>query len=183
MENVVITDPALSHIVSLLFQNRINHHGANLYADGFSGSQKIFLFEFSMPNDGTTSGYDANMPAIWMLNAQIPRTLQYGSSDCSCWESGCGEMDLFEVLDSGSSRCKSAYHGANSGGNSDYFSRPENGTIKVAVVLDNDKLTIKLLDDSFGISSTLSSHTVAHLESGTWSDLEDSTGVSYFTLS
>jgi hypothetical protein len=33
----------------------------------------------------------ADEPAIWMLNAQIPRTTQYGPSDCSCWESGCGE--------------------------------------------------------------------------------------------
>ena len=153
-----------------------------LWTDGFSGAQKIFLIEFSMPNDGT-SGYNMNMPALWMLNAQIPRTLQYGSSDCSCWESGCGEMDIFEVLDSGSSRCKSTYHGSYSGGDSDYFVRPETETIKVAVVLNADTLTIKILDDSFDFSSALSSHTVAQLQSSIYSDLSDSLGVSLFALS
>lgn len=47
---------------------------------GFDGGDKIFLFEFSMPSDGTT-GFEADMPAIWMLNAEIPRTLQYGKAE------------------------------------------------------------------------------------------------------
>lgn len=31
--------------------------------DGFDGADKVFLFEFSMPMDGT-SGFNADMPAI-----------------------------------------------------------------------------------------------------------------------
>lgn len=58
--------------------------------DGFGGADKVFFMEFSMPHDGKT-GFNGDMPSIWMLNAQIPRTIQYGNPDCSCWESGCGE--------------------------------------------------------------------------------------------
>jgi len=42
---------------------------------GFGGHNKAFFFEFGMPDDGQTS-YNpykpVNMPAIWLLNAQIP---------------------------------------------------------------------------------------------------------------
>lgn len=68
---------------------------------GFAGAQKAFFFEFQMPDDGT-SGWNQNMPAIWALNAKVPRTQQYGA--CSCWDSGCGEFDIFEVLDPGNTR-------------------------------------------------------------------------------
>ncbi|CAI5756353.1 unnamed protein product [Candida verbasci] len=67
---------------------------------GFYGTTKMFLFEFQMPND--TSGANIsnyNMPAIWLLNAKIPRTSQYSQNvNCSCWRSGCGEFDIFEVM-------------------------------------------------------------------------------------
>ncbi len=63
----------------------------NEFTDGIAGADKVFLFEFSMPTDSGASGNLADMPAIWMLNAQIPRTTQYGPADCNCWESGCGE--------------------------------------------------------------------------------------------
>jgi len=46
--------------------------------DGFDGADKVdkvFLFEFSMPMDGE-AGFEGDMPAIWALNAKIPRTLQ-----------------------------------------------------------------------------------------------------------
>ena len=66
---------------------------------GFGGADKIFVFEFSMPSDTSGSAYNQDMPAIWLLNAKIPRTLQYGDASCSCWKTGCGEMDLFEIFD------------------------------------------------------------------------------------
>lgn len=103
--------------------------------DGFDGASKMFLIEFSMPLSGKT-GFNADMPAAWMLNAQIPNTLQYGAADCSCWESGCGEFDIFEVLDSGNTRAKSTWHGNVSGGDSNFFARPTRSTMKAAVVLD-----------------------------------------------
>ncbi|CAK9440401.1 uncharacterized protein LODBEIA_P45010 [Lodderomyces beijingensis] len=68
---------------------------------GFYGTEKMFLFEFQMPNE-THSPWDVanyNMPAIWLLNAQIPRTAQYSNNvNCSCWRSGCGEFDIFEIM-------------------------------------------------------------------------------------
>lgn len=118
---------------------------------GFDGPSKAFFFEFGMPDSGETAAsiYDpVNMPAIWMLNAQIPRTLQYGQADCSCWTSGCGEFDIFEVLAPGDTRCKSTLHGNIAGGDSDYFERPVTGTIKAALLLYKDNMHIKIIDNS-----------------------------------
>ncbi|GIZ44354.1 hypothetical protein CKM354_000755400 [Cercospora kikuchii] len=123
---------------------------------GFDGPSKAFFFEFGMPDDGTTTAdiySPTNMPAIWMLNAQIPRTLQYGKPECSCWTSGCGEFDIFEVLAPGDKRCKSTLHGNIAGGSSDYFERPTSGTIKAALLLYKDNIHVKILDnntDCFG---------------------------------
>lgn len=129
---------------------------------GFGGSSKIFLFEFSMPNDSGN-----NQPALWFLNALIPRTQQYGS--CSCWANtaGCGELDIFEVLDSGDARMESSVHSAFAGGDSDYFTRPTTGTVKVAVVLSNNQAVIKMLDSSFSFGTTLSSSDYAGLIAST----------------
>ena len=131
--------------------------------EGFDGSQKAFFFEFSMPDsgEGTTDIYDpVNMPAIWMLNAQIPRTLQYGNPDCSCWETGCGEFDMFEVLAPGDNRAKSTLHGNKAGGSSDYFSRPVSSTIKVGMVLYDDNIHIKVLNDSIDFPTTMDESTI-----------------------
>lgn len=105
---------------------------------GFAGADKLFLMEFGMPTDttaaGTAGGFNADMPAIWLLNAQIPRAQQYGG--CSCWATGCGELDLFEALNSGSMNLTTTLHTTlgGGGGSADYFARPVTGTIKAAVV-------------------------------------------------
>lgn len=125
--------------------------------DGFGGDEKAFLFEFMMPDDGTTGGAftNANMPAIWMLNALIPLTGQYLSPECTCWKSGCGEFDLFEVLNPGNTKCKSTIHAKDGIGHSDYFERPTNAPIQAAVVLSGGKGYIKILDStSFPTSFT-----------------------------
>ncbi|GAV55056.1 hypothetical protein ZYGR_0AS03790 [Zygosaccharomyces rouxii] len=135
---------------------------------GFGGSDKIFVFEFTMPTD-SSSGYNSDMPAIWLLNAKIPRTLQYGNQECSCWKTGCGEMDLFEVISSGSDQLVShlhdgqgsgTYSNVGGGGPTDYFSRPTQNSMKAAVIFDSNANTIQLVevDDDFG--STLDSSTV-----------------------
>ncbi|KAI9732419.1 MAG: target of Sbf [Cirrosporium novae-zelandiae] len=123
---------------------------------GWSGSQKAFLLEFSMPLTGKT-GFDADMPAIWLLNAQIPRTLQYGQSDCSCWTSGCGEWDIFEILDAGNTKAKSTIHMNISGGDSNYFDRPTDDSIKVAVVFEGDsgEAHIQIIDDGTSFDETI----------------------------
>ncbi|OHS99048.1 hypothetical protein TRFO_08608 [Tritrichomonas foetus] len=115
---------------------------------GFKGS-RVVLMQFKMPHD--YSGND--MPAIWSLNAQIPRTQQYG--DCSCWSTGCGEYDLFEVVTNNQEKMISHIHTAQGGnppnkvpgggaGNQDYFIRPTNNYMTGAVIYyeDGSKTTI-----------------------------------------
>ena len=121
----------------------------------------MFLVEFSMPLSGNT-GFNADMPAVWVLNAQIPNTLQYGEATCSCWESGCGEFDVFEILDSGNTRAKSTWHGNVSGGDSNYFNRPTGSTMKAAVLFDGNSsaATIVVLPEDTDFSTTLSADQV-----------------------
>lgn len=115
-----------------------------------------------MPLDGQT-GFNGDMPSVWMLNAQIPRTGQYSS--CSCWTSGCGEFDICEVLDSGNTRCKSTYHGNTPGGSSDYFARPTTGTMKMAVVMMNDQIHVQQLDDSTTFGSSMAQSAISSIAS------------------
>ena len=150
--------------------------------EGFDGAEKAFFFEFDMPDSGETTEdiYDpVNMPAIWMLNAQIPRTLQYGNEDCSCWVSGCGEFDMFEVLAPGDARAKSTLHGNKSGGDSNYFSRPDGAAIKVGMILVNDEIHIKVLDDGVNFDDVMDSGVIDDILSSTSADAP---GVSLFNL-
>ena len=136
---------------------------------GFAGANKIFVFEFQMPaaTDGENFNYD--MPAIWLLNAKVPRTLQYGNAACSCWSTGCGEFDIFEILSSGSDKLISHLHdgqGAPSAssyggtGSADYFKRPYDSTMKAAVVFKDGEISIVVLDDSTTFGSSLSSSSI-----------------------
>ncbi|KAL6945075.1 hypothetical protein ACO0QE_002520 [Hanseniaspora vineae] len=136
---------------------------------GFGGASKIFVFEFGMPTSTKSSSTNNDMPAIWMLNAKIPRTLQYGNADCSCWSTGCGELDLFEILSSGSDKLISHIHDGQGkdgssyggGGSQDYFARPTSGTMKAAVIFDSDStIHIVQLDDSVTFGSSLDDSTV-----------------------
>lgn len=138
---------------------------------GFDGADKVFLLEFGMPADGS-SGFNADMPAVWMLNAQIPRTLQYGEASCSCWTTGCGEFDIAEVLMSGDNRCKSTLHTNAPGGSSDYFARPTSGTMKLAVIFNGADGTAniqKLSDDATFPASLTSDQVTTFLNSVTGS--------------
>lgn len=143
---------------------------------GFDGKTKVFVFEFEMPTDSDASGNNADMPAIWMLNAKIPRTLQYGDSSCSCWATGCGELDLFEILSTGSEKLISHLHDGQGdagtayggGGSQDYFARPTSGSYKAAVVFTGSDVHILKVDEDF--DSVLSSDTVQ-----AWIDQDGST--------
>lgn len=105
-------------------------------------------------------GFNGDMPAIWALNGKIPRTAQYNS--CSCWESGCGEIDMFEVLASGDTKCKSTFHLQNGAGSSDYFQRPVDKFVKAAAVFDEDaaSVSIRYLPDDTDFSKGLDDETV-----------------------
>ncbi|PHH83459.1 hypothetical protein CDD82_775 [Ophiocordyceps australis] len=134
---------------------------------GFGGANKVFLFHFNMPFDGNR-GFNGDKPAIWALNAQIPRTSQYTA--CSCWRSGCGEVDIYEVLAPGDNKCKSTFHLASrSGGSSDWFERPADSFIKVAVVFDHASASVSIhrLDDGVDFSQSLDQETVQSWLRGT----------------
>lgn len=123
---------------------------------GFDGADKVFLVEFSMPHDGNT-GFNGDMPAFWLLNAQIPRTLQFGNAACSCWTTGCGEFDVAEVLTPGDNRCKSTVHTNAPGGSSDYLVRPTTGTMKLAVIFNSadGTINVQVLPDSTDFTASL----------------------------
>ncbi|PHH74422.1 hypothetical protein CDD80_3095 [Ophiocordyceps camponoti-rufipedis] len=128
----------------------------NVSYKGFGGANKIFLLRFSMPSDG--DGND--MPAIWLLNGRIPRTVQYG--DCSCWSTRCGEVDVFEALETGGTKCKSTFHLSRRGGSSDWFKRPTDRYITVAVIFHHDtaSVTIKILPDYDDFAESIDDFTV-----------------------
>lgn len=136
---------------------------------GWAGDKKIFVFEFTMPHEGNPKDFNGDMPAIWMLNAQIPRTVQYGDPLCLCWSTGCGELDLFEVLLGGSDKMMAHLHtgqgapdGKNGGGGGslDYFKRPTDTTIKGAVIFNEKQIHIQILDDNTLFDEILSKDTV-----------------------
>jgi hypothetical protein len=120
--------------------------------------------EFTMPDDGK-SGWNQNQPAIWSLNGQIPRTLQYGKAECSCWKSGCGEFDIFESLTPGSTMLKSTLHGsAVRGGSSDYFVRPTSGYMKAAVIFHDNDIVVQQLPNDFNINNpSIASREILHM--------------------
>ncbi|KAF5092537.1 hypothetical protein D0Z00_004535 [Geotrichum galactomycetum] len=139
---------------------------------GFGGATKVFLFEFKMPLDPNSDAQiNADMPAIWFLNAQIPRTLQYGNGECSCWGSGCGEFDVFEILNSGNKWLTSHLHSGQGssdpsgsyggGGTPDYIMRPIDSSMKAAVVFEEGSITISVLDDDASFDEFLSSETLS----------------------
>lgn len=143
-------------------------HQTDRSLDGFAGDHKLFMMEFSMPATGKT-GFNGDMPGIWLLNAQIPLTSQYGTNpSCSCWTSGCGEFDLFEVLDSGNHRCKSTLHMAPAGGSSDYFNRPKNDNMKAAVLFlgSNESARIQVLDDGQDFDEALAAEIINAIARG-----------------
>lgn len=118
-----------------------------------------------MPTDTKNAGNiygNSNMPAIWSLNSLIGRTQQYPSNkDNSCWDSGCGEFDIFEVLHwdyPASQYMTSTLHtrqgagenGKGGGGTCDYFKRPTDFIMKGMVSYTSDgTITIMKLDDDF----------------------------------
>ncbi|CCD24195.1 Tos1p NDAI_0C05360 [Naumovozyma dairenensis CBS 421] len=143
-----------------------SNDGCGYYRDGipayhgFGGDHKIFVFEFLMPSDTSGSAMNQDMPAVWLLNAKIPRTLQYGDASCSCWETGCGEMDLFEILTAGSDKLISHVHDGQDGGTQDYFTRPTETSLKVAVIFNGNDNTIHIVEVSEDFDDVLSEDTV-----------------------
>ncbi|KAF1975340.1 hypothetical protein BU23DRAFT_503985 [Bimuria novae-zelandiae CBS 107.79] len=131
---------------------------------GWEGASKAFFIEFQMDhydNYGNDQGMLSDVPAWWFLNATVPRILQYGNDrrniPCSCWSTGCGEFDAFEILGRGEVRAKSTIHrpGNLEGGDSNYFLRPVGRIIKFAVVFHNWNITARVLGADFDFSASL----------------------------
>lgn len=150
--------------------------GCGVYRDGipayygFGGVTKMFLFEFEMPTETETNSTSVeyyDMPAIWLLNDHIARTSQYPTNaNCSCWASGCGEYDIFEVMN-GTERnhLYSTFHtfqgiedlgtGIQAYG---YIPRDTKNTMKGGVVFDSAGNTITFMsnDTAFDLNITAS---------------------------
>lgn len=140
------------------------------------------MFEFRMPEaaGGDTSGPNYNIPAIWSLNARAPRTQQYG--DCSCWNSGCGELDMFEVIKGASDKIKTHFHSkqgkiigafgpGGGGGSPDYFERPTDKFVKAAVIFDGTKnIKIVFVPDNISMSEYFDDKYAEKLKNGLGKD-------------
>ncbi|KAH9220564.1 putative TOS1-like glycosyl hydrolase-domain-containing protein [Leptodontidium sp. 2 PMI_412] len=133
---------------------------------GFDGSDKIFFIEFGMPSDGKT-GFEGDQPAVWLLNAKIPRTQQYGG--CSCWPS-CGEIDIAECLSVGSHYMKSTIHADASGGDSDYFNRPVTGTTTIVTIFRKDNIYIGIVPNQKLPDKLTSNDIDKMIDANTWSE-------------
>lgn len=120
--------------------------------------------QFSMPND-SDAGPEGNQPAIWALNSQIDRTLQYGNPLCSCWDTGCGELDIVEALSPGSTFLKSTLHDTASGGDSDYIARPTTKTMKLAVIFHSatSSIHIQVLPNNMDFAASIDASEIEDL--------------------
>eukprot|EP00898_Chlorokybus_atmophyticus_P007685 jgi/Chlat1/7918/Chrsp68S07355 len=119
---------------------------------GNAKGEKMFVLRLRMPKAGGT-----DTPAVWLLNAQVPRSAQYG---CNCrgmgGDGGCGELDIMEVLTDPSrkSQCISQIYSfkGSTGTGAHYFIRPVNKAVTVFVVFGADGM-VKISTagaDSFG---------------------------------
>jgi hypothetical protein len=67
---------------------------------------------------------------------------------------------MFEVLAPGDQRAKSTLHGNKAGGDSNYFARPMASTIKVGMILFDDNIHIKVLDNSVNFDNDMDSSVI-----------------------
>ncbi|KAG2781238.1 hypothetical protein JG687_00010849 [Phytophthora cactorum] len=105
---------------------------------GWDGGMKMFVTKVQMPTSPT-----ANLPAIWMLNAQVVRANQYGCN-CRGWgaHGGCGELDVAEVIETNTAQDKVSTHyyfydGSVSPGGDNYASRPTDSAVTYVTIFDN----------------------------------------------
>lgn len=154
---------------------------------GFYGLNKMFLFEFWAPSDmseehkkNKTDGYD--MPAIWLLNAHIPRTSQYPMNpNCSSWNTGAGEFDIFEVMNyTERNNFYSTIHdfqGTDDIGtglqNFGYLERTPESVMTGGVIFAEDKTITVFLSNSISIDSTINNSDLSNWVSALEKETED----------
>ncbi|KAH7462588.1 hypothetical protein KRP22_005011 [Phytophthora ramorum] len=134
---------------------------------GWDGGMKMFVTKVEMP-----TGSSANLPAIWMLNAQVVRASQYG---CNCRgegsEGGCGELDVAEVIETNTAQDKVSTHyyfydGSVSPGGDNYATRPTDSAVTYVTIYDNSgEGVVKIIEiggDDFDFSvDSVSADTVS----------------------
>lgn len=141
---------------------------------GFYGTTKMFLFSFKAPNDSSADVNTTypNLPAIWLLNAHIPRTSEYPANyNCSCWDSGCGEFDIFEVMNTTDMyKFTSTLHTyQNTSDVQDgtqaqaWIDRTTNSEMRGGVVFDSDGIASVFMSNDTSIDGTISASTVYSL--------------------
>lgn len=115
---------------------------------GWDGGMKMFVTKVQMPASST-----ANLPAIWMLNAQVVRANQYGCN-CRGWgaHGGCGELDISEVIETNTDKDKVSTHyyfldGSVSPGGDNYAARPTDSAVTYVTIIDNSSSgTVKIIE-------------------------------------
>ena len=133
---------------------------------GWAGA-KIFAIRARMPRyTGSVTQYYDDVPAIWMLNARVVRTAQYG---CNCRgmgsPGGCGELDVAEVLHGENLMHATStiysFEGA-TGSGQNYFVRPVKESATFIVIFDaSGKIQqLRLKADAFNFGDTVSNATV-----------------------
>lgn len=139
---------------------------------GWSGA-KIFVVRTRMPRYTGAPGKNyTDEPAIWMLNARIVRTAQYG---CNCRgvgsPGGCGELDVAEVLNSAhrthATSTIYSYQGAvgadGVSGAGHYFLRPVHQSAILVVLYDaaGKIQMLRLGPEAFDFGAAIDAATVA----------------------
>ncbi|RHY24957.1 hypothetical protein DYB32_008597 [Aphanomyces invadans] len=105
------------------------------------GGSKIFVTKVRFGAGG--------IPAIWILNAQVLRSNQYG---CNCRgradPGGCGELDVAEAIYAGTNTIATHNYFLNanpSPGHDTWTTRPTNGAATFVTILDEASGSIKIL--------------------------------------
>ncbi|KAG6962154.1 hypothetical protein JG688_00008741 [Phytophthora aleatoria] len=131
--------------------------GDNDY-QGWNGGKKAFVTEVKMPK-----GKMPDQPAMWMLNAQVMHSNQYG---CNCRGigpvGGCGELDIAEVIETNPSRDKVTTHyyfydgTVLSPGGDNFAPRSyDSNTVYVTLIDDSNEGLIKIVElESFDFTQT-----------------------------
>jgi hypothetical protein len=132
------------------------------------GGAKIFAIRARMPRyTGPLTQYYDDVPAIWMLNARVVRTAQYG---CNCRgmgsPGGCGELDVAEVLHGEhpmhATSTVYSFEGA-TGSGQNYFMRPVKESATFIVIFDASGTVqmLRLPANGFDFGDRLTSATVS----------------------
>ncbi|KAK3300872.1 uncharacterized protein B0H64DRAFT_421849 [Chaetomium fimeti] len=66
---------------------------------------------------------------------------------CSCWSTGCGELDIFEVLSPGHDKAKTTVRATYQGGDPNWFERPVDASrpVRLAVVFDGQRGAVEIM--------------------------------------